>query len=118
MKEADAEGKVPGRVTGVEYSMLSMADQTVSCPTGLTIWIQPLQPSVSSSKTVLPPPEPSMLATPLFLGDSSSLSKIEALWVDKSETDSTLCKRAKTDSMDKECKAQIADAKHTFMLCK
>ena len=54
-------------------------------------------------KTVLPAPDPTVLATPLFLGDLLSLPEIETLWVNESESNSTPCKRLKTDNAGKEC---------------
>lgn len=79
--------------------------------TGPTIRIQLLQPVTSLSKTVLPLPEPTVPATLLFLGNSSSLPEIETLWVNESETDSVPCERMKTNLAD-------VDAKLANMLCK
>lgn len=56
------------------------------CSTGAVICIPPLQPIMSSLKTMLPP---------LFLGDSLSLPEIEVLQVNKSETNSMPCKRVR-----------------------
>ena len=62
-------------------------------------------------------PDPTVPATPLFLGDSSSLPKIETLRVDKSESDSTPCKRLKTSNANKEHTAKIAEARLTIAMC-
>ena len=62
-------------------------------------------------------PDPTALATPLFLGNLSSLPKIETLWVNESESNSVPCKRLKTDNTGKECTAKIADARLTIAMC-
>ena len=90
---------------------LSAAKQIVVHPTGVVVQILPLQLVVLTSKTMLPAPEPTVPAMLLFLGDLSSLPKIETLWVDKSEADSVPHKRLKTDSADKEHAAKIAEAR-------
>ena len=66
---------------------------------------------------MLPAPDPTVPATPLFLGDSSSLPEIETLQVDKSKANSEPCKRLKTDNMDKECTTKIAKARLTITMC-
>ena len=82
------------------------------------IQILPLQPVASTSKTMLLAPDPTMLATPLFLGDSLSLPKIETLWVDESKSNSALHKRLKTDHTDKEYTTKIAEARLMITMCK
>ena len=82
------------------------------------IQIPPLQLVASTLKTVPPAPDPTVPATPLFLGDLSSLPEIETLQVDKSEADSAPCKKLKTGSMDKRHTAKIAEAKLAIALCK
>ena len=71
-----------------------------------------------TSKTMLLVPDPTALATPLFLGDLSSLPEIETLRVDESKADSVLCKRLGTDNVDKEHTAKIAKARLTITMCK
>ena len=95
----------------------SVANRNVVCSTGVVIQILPLQPVASMLKTVLPAPDLTAPATPLFLGDSSSLPEIKTLWVDESEANSPLCKRLKTDNVDKECTAKIAKARLTIAMC-
>ena len=58
-----------------------------------------------------------MLATPLFLEDSSSLPEIETLQVDKSKADSALCKRLKTGNANKERTAKITKARLAITMC-
>ena len=70
------------------------------------------------SKTVLTAPDPTVPATPRILGNSSSLPKIETLQVDKSKADSALHKRLKTNNMDKEHTAKIAEARLAIAMCK
>ena len=72
---------------------------------------------MSTSKTVPPAPDPTVPATPLFLGDSSSLPEIETLQVDESEADSAPCKKLKTGNVDKGCTVKIAKARFTITLC-
>ena len=81
------------------------------------IRILPLQPVVSTSKTVLPAPDPTVPATPLFLGNSSSLPEIKTLQVDESKANSVPRKRLKTNNADKECSAKITKARLTISMC-
>ena len=83
----------------------------------MVIRIPPLQPVASTSKTVLLAPDPTASATPLFLGDLSSLPEIETLWVDESEADSAPCKKLKTGDMDKGRTAKITKARLAIALC-
>ena len=94
-----------------------IANQIVVHMIGVVIWIPPLQPVASSLKTILPPPEPTVLVTLLFLGDSSSLPEIETLWVNKSEADSVPHKRVKTSNVDKEHAAKITEARLAIAMC-
>ena len=64
-----------------------------------------------------PVPDLTVLATPLFLGDSSSLPEIETLWVNESESDSVPCKRLKTGNVDKGYTAKIAEARLVIAMC-
>ena len=66
---------------------------------------------------MLPAPELTMPATPLFLGDSLSLPEIETLWVNKSETNSMLCKKMKTNNADQGHTNKITKGKLTIALC-
>ena len=84
----------------------------------MVIQILPLQLVVLTSKTMLPVPDLTVLATPLFLGDLLSLPEIKTLWVDKSEADSAPHKRLKTDNTDKEHTTKIAEARLTIAMCK
>ena len=70
------------------------------------------------SKTVPLAPDLTVPATPLLLGNSLSLPKIETLQVDESESDSAPHKRLKTDHADKECTAKIAKARLAIAMCK
>ena len=83
----------------------------------MVIRIPPPQLVASTSKTVPLAPDPTVLATPLFLGDSLSLPKIETLWVDESEADSAPRKKLKTSNMDKGHTAKIAEARLAITLC-
>ena len=56
-------------------------------------------------------------ATPLFLGNPSSLPEIKTLWVDESKADSALHKKLKTSNMDKGHTAKIAKARLVIALC-
>ena len=94
-----------------------LAKQIVVHSTGAVIRILPLQPVVSTSKTMPLAPEPTVPATPLFLGDSSSLPEIETLWVNKSEAESAPHKRLKTDNADKERTTKIAEARLVITMC-
>ena len=60
---------------------------------------------------MLPAPDPTVPATPLFLGDSSSLPEIATLQVDESKSDSAPHKRLKTGNVDKGHTAKIAEAR-------
>ena len=64
-----------------------------------------------------PVPDPTAPATPLFLGDSSSLPKIETLRVDKSKSNSAPHKRLKTGNVNKEHTTKIAEARLTIAMC-
>ena len=97
--------------------MSSIAKQIVVCSTGVVIQILPLQLVVLTLKTVLPVPEPTMPATPLFLGDSLSLPEIETLWVNKSETNSKPHKRMKTNNTDQGNTDKITEGKLMIALC-
>ena len=97
--------------------MSSAANRIVVCSTGAVIWIPPLQPVVLTLKTVLPAPDPTAPATPLFLSDLLSLPEIKTLWVDESKTDSAPCKRLKTGNVNKECTAKIAEARLVIAMC-
>ena len=81
------------------------------------IQIPPLQPVASMLKTVLPAPDPTVLATPLFLGDLSSLPEIKTLRVDESESNSVPCKRLKTDNAGKDHTTKITDARLGITMC-
>ena len=96
----------------------STSNWIVVCLTGVVIWIPPLQPVASSSKTVLPLPEPTIPAMLLFLGDSLSLPEIKTLLVNESKTESVPHKKVKTEAMDKGCTDKITDAKNMIILCK
>ena len=85
--------------------------------TGAVIQIPPLQLVVSMLKTVPLAPELTVPATPLFLGDSSSLPEIKTLWVDKSEAESAPHKRLKTDNTDKERTTKITEARLMITMC-
>ena len=84
----------------------------------MVIQIPPLQLVASTLKTMPPAPDPTAPATPLFLGDLSSLPEIETLQVDKSEADSAPHKKLKTGSMDKRHTAKITEARLAIALCK
>ena len=114
-KVADTKGKAPGEYLASSAS--SAANWIVVHSTGVVIRILPLQPVVSTSKIVPLAPDPTALATPLFLGDSSSLPEIETLRVDESKSDSTPCKRLKTGSANKEHTAKIAEARLVIAMC-
>ena len=109
------KGEGPRWVTIVGAS--SAAIWIVVHSTGAVIQILPLQPVTLTSKTVLLAPDPTVPATPLFLGDSSSLPEIKTLWVDESESDSVPCKRLKTGNMDKGRTAKIAEARLVITMC-
>ena len=64
-----------------------------------------------------PVPDPTVLATPLFLGDLLSLPEIKTLRVDESEADSAPHKKLKTGDVDKGCTAKIAEARLMITLC-
>ena len=96
----------------------SAANQIVVHSTGVVIQIPPLQLVASTSKTMPLVPDPTVLATPLFLGDSSSLPEIETLQVDKSKADSVPHKKLKTGDVDKGHTAKIAEARLAIALCK
>ena len=96
----------------------SAANQIVVHSTGAVIQILPLQPVASTLKTMLLAPDPTAPATPLFLGDSLSLPEIETLQVDKSKADSAPHKRLKTNNVDKEHTAKIAEARLVIAMCK
>ena len=64
-----------------------------------------------------PAPDLTVPATPLFLGDSSSLPEIETLRVDESEADSAPRKKLKTGDMDKGRTAKITKARLAIALC-
>ena len=116
MKVVDTKGKAPG-----EYLVScasSAANRIVVHSTGAVIQILPLQPVASTSKIVLLAPDLTVPATPLFLGNLSSLPKIETLWVDKSESDSAPCKRLKTGNANKEHTAKITEARLAITMCK
>ena len=66
---------------------------------------------------MLPVPDPTVPATPLFLGNSSSLPKIETLQVDKSEADSVPRKKLKTGNVDKGRTTNITEARLAITLC-
>ena len=83
----------------------------------MVIRIPPLQPVVLTSKTVLLAPDLTVLATPLFLGDSSFLPEIETLQVDESETNSAPCKRLKTGNVNKEHTTKITEARLVITMC-
>ena len=68
-------------------------------------------------KTMLPAPDLTAPATPLFLGDLSSLPKIETLWVDESEADSAPHKRLKTNNVDKERTTKVTEARLVITMC-
>ena len=116
MKVADTKGKAPGE--WLASCVSSVANWIVVRSTGVVIRILPLQLVVSTSKTVPLAPDLTVLATPLFLGNSSSLPEIKTLQVDESESDSVLHKRLKTNHTDKECTAKIAEARLTIAMCK
>ena len=107
-KVADTKGKAPGEL--LVSCALSTAKWIVVWSTGAVIQIQPLQLVASTLKTMPPVPELTVPATLLFLGDSLSLPKIETLQVDESKADSAPPKRLKTDNMNKEQAAKIAEA--------
>ena len=95
----------------------SAANRILVCSTGVVIRIPPPQLVASTSKTVPPAPDPTVPATPLFLGDSLSLPEIETLRVDESEADSAPCKKLKTSNMDKGHTAKITEARLAIALC-
>ena len=64
-----------------------------------------------------PVPDPTVPATPLFLGDLSSLPKIETLRVDESEADSVPCKKLKTGDVEKGRTTKITEARLMIALC-
>ena len=97
---------------------LSAANQIVVRSTGAVIQILPLQLVASMSKTVPLAPDLTAPATPLFLGNLSSLPKIETLQVDESEADSAPRKKLKTGDVDKGRTANIAEARLAIALCK
>ena len=66
---------------------------------------------------MLPAPDLTVLATPLFLGDSLSLPEIKTLRVDESEADSAPHKKLKTGDMDKGHTTKIAEARLAITLC-
>ena len=67
---------------------------------------------------IMPPvPDPTAPATPLFLGNSLSLPKIETLQVDESEVDSAPHKKLKIGDVDKGCTTKIAEARLMIALC-
>ena len=68
-------------------------------------------------KTMPPAPDPTVPATPLFLGDLLSLPEIETLWVDESEADSVPCKKLKTGDVDKGHTTKIPKARLVIALC-
>ena len=72
---------------------------------------------MSTLKTVPLAPDPTVPATPLFLGNLSSLPEIETLQVDESEADSVPRKKLKTGNVDKGCTAKIAEARLAIILC-
>ena len=115
-KVADKKGKSPGEYLASCAS--SAANQIVVRSTGAVIQIPPLQPVTSTLKAVLPAPDPTAPATPLFLGDSSSLPEIETLQVDESESDSPPHKRLKTSNANKEHTAKITEARLAIAMCK
>ena len=96
---------------------LSAANQIVVHSTGAVIQILPLQLVASTSKTVPLAPDPTALATPLFLGNLSSLPKIETLQVDESKADSAPCKKLKTGDVDKGRTTKITEARLAIALC-
>ena len=96
----------------------SVANWIVVRSTGAVIQILPLQLVVSMSKTMLPAPNPTALATPLFLGDLTSLPEIETLWVDESKSNSAPHKRLKTNNASKERTAKITNARLMITMCK
>ena len=112
---ADTKGRAPGECLASCAS--AAANQIVGRSTGAVIRIPPLQPLASTSKTVPPAPDPTAPATPLFLGDSSSLPEIETLRVDESESDSAPRKSLKTGNADKERTAKIAEARLAIAMC-
>ena len=81
------------------------------------IQILPFQLVASTLKTVLPAPDLTAPATPLFLGDSSSLPKIKTLQVNKSKANSALRKRLKTNNTDMEHTVKIAEHRLTITMC-
>ena len=95
----------------------SVANRNVVCSTGVVIQILPLQPVASMLKTVLPAPDLTAPATPLFLGDLSSLPEIKTLWVDKSKSDSMPHKRLKTNNAGKDRTAKITNARLAIAMC-
>ena len=115
MKAADTKGKAPGECPGSCTS--SAANWIVVRSTGAVIRILPLQLVVSMSKTVLLAPDLTAPATPLFLGNSSSLPEIETLWVDESKADSVPHKRLKTNNTNKDHTAKITEARLTITIC-
>ena len=112
---ADKKGKAPGEYLALCAS--SAANQIVVRSTGAVIQIPPLQPVTSTLKAVPPAPDPTAPATPLFLGNSSSLPEIETLRVDESESNSAPRKRLKTSNMNKEHTAKIAEARLAIAMC-
>ena len=113
---ADTKGKAPGEY--LASCMLSAANWIVVHSTGVVIRILPLQLVASTSKIMPPAPDPTALATPLFLGDLSSLPEIETLQVDESESDSAPHKRLKTGNANKEHTAKITEARLAITMCK
>ena len=114
-KVADTKGKAPGEWLASCAS--SAANWIVVHSTGAVIQIPPLQPVVSTLKTVPPAPDLTVPATPLFLGNLSSLPEIKTLQVDESESDSAPCKRLKTNHVDKERTTKIAEARLAIAMC-
>ena len=64
-----------------------------------------------------PVPDLTVPATPLFLGDFSSLPEIKTLRVDESKANSAPCKKLKTSDVDKGHTAKIAKARLMIALC-
>ena len=95
----------------------SAANWIVVRSTGVVIQILPLQPVALTLKTMPCAPDLTALATPLFLDNSLSLPGIKTLWVDKSEADSALHKRLKTDNVDKECTTKIIKVRLAIAMC-
>ena len=114
-KVADTKGKAPGEY--LASCTLSAANRIIVHSTGAVIRILPLQPVASMSKIVPPAPDPTAPATPLFLGNSSSLPEIETLRVDESKSDSAPHKRLKTGNANKEHTTKIAEARLAIAMC-